>query len=322
MVGSALVVAGILHPLVAGSRTALAAPLRQGRPAVQGSLGVLPVGARDQMASIPAPPGLAPLAGRASVGVWMAEGLAARMLGILRMPPASSASAVAPDGLSLPGSVAVSVVVKGKTHDVLTNAATVRQLLSAMGIEPDWNDRVAPSLQTPILRAPSIRYVNVHLNTVTVTSGVPFAVYSSYSSKLPVGRVQVTQRGREGRVVRTYRVRLEDGREVTRRLLSQRVTLQPVAERRIVGVPPLAAGTSHQRVGEASWYDHPGLTAASPWLPFGTRVTVTNLSNGKSVTVVINDRGPFGGRVIDLSRDAFAAIAPLGAGVCQVRLAW
>ena len=319
---SALAVAGLAHSLVGSGRTALASGLYQARPPVQGSLGVLPDGARDQVESMPAAPGLAPLAGRHSVGVWMAEGLAARMLGILRVPPASSASAVAPDGLSLPGSVAVTVVVKGKTHDVLTNATTVRQLLSAMGIEPDWNDRVAPSIQTPILRAPRIRYVDVSLSSITVASALPFAVYSTSSTKLPVGKIEVTQRGRSGSVVRTYRVRLEDGTEVSRRLLSQRVTLQPVAERRVVGVPPLAAGTSSQRIGEASWYDHPGLTAASPWLPFGTRVVVTNLSNGRSVTVVINDRGPFGGRIIDLSRDAFAAIAPLGAGVCQVRLAW
>jgi len=51
-------------------------------------------------------------------------------------------------------------------------------------------------------------------------------------------------------------------------------------------------------------------------------VSVTNLANGRTVTVTINDRGPFGGRIIDLSEQAFARIAPLSAGVCQVRLAW
>jgi rare lipoprotein A len=51
-------------------------------------------------------------------------------------------------------------------------------------------------------------------------------------------------------------------------------------------------------------------------------VTVTNLDNGKSVTVVINDRGPYGGRSIDLSEEAFAQIAPLGQGVAHVRLTW
>ncbi len=75
-------------------------------------------------------------------------------------------------------------------------------------------------------------------------------------------------------------------------------------------------------MGDASWYDHPGITAASPWLPFGTEVTVRNLENGKTVTVVINDRGPFGGRIIDLSREAFSRIAPLSQGVCRVRITW
>jgi peptidoglycan lytic transglycosylase len=77
-------------------------------------------------------------------------------------------------------------------------------------------------------------------------------------------------------------------------------------------------------VGEAVWYDPPwsGFTAAHPWLPFGSKVTVTNLATGASVTVVVNDRGPFGGRDIDLSREAFAQIASLSQGVCRVRLAW
>ena len=79
------------------------------------------------------------------------------------------------------------------------------------------------------------------------------------------------------------------------------------------------------QVGMATWYDPPwsGLTAAHPWLPKGTYVTVTDLESGRSVTVVIDDRGPFGtGRVIDLSPEAFEVLAPLGRGVLQVRLDW
>lgn len=67
---------------------------------------------------------------------------------------------------------------------------------------------------------------------------------------------------------------------------------------------------------------NPGaLTAAHRTLPFGTRVRVTNRSNGRSVVVTINDRGPFvGGRVIDLSRAAAQAISMTGAGVAAVSL--
>jgi rare lipoprotein A len=61
------------------------------------------------------------------------------------------------------------------------------------------------------------------------------------------------------------------------------------------------------------------LTAAHLTLPFGTVVKVTNLENGNSVNVRINDRGPYiTGRVIDLSRSAFESIAHPGQGVIYV----
>lgn len=60
------------------------------------------------------------------------------------------------------------------------------------------------------------------------------------------------------------------------------------------------------------------MTAAHKTLPMGTRVRVTNLANGKSVEVKINDRGPYiKGRVIDLSRGAFQQIAPLKQGIIK-----
>ncbi len=61
-------------------------------------------------------------------------------------------------------------------------------------------------------------------------------------------------------------------------------------------------------------------TAAHRTLPFGSIVEVTNLANGESVNVKINDRGPYGpGRVIDLSSSAFSEIASLGTGVINVQ---
>lgn len=62
-------------------------------------------------------------------------------------------------------------------------------------------------------------------------------------------------------------------------------------------------------------------TAASPNIPFGTKVKVTNLTNGKSVKVRINDRGPFvKGRIIDLSKKAARKIDMIRKGVAPVRL--
>ena len=63
------------------------------------------------------------------------------------------------------------------------------------------------------------------------------------------------------------------------------------------------------------------LTAAHPTLPFQTFIEVTNLDNGKRVTVRITDRGPFAkGRILDLSHAAARAIEMLGPGTARVRL--
>ncbi len=64
-----------------------------------------------------------------------------------------------------------------------------------------------------------------------------------------------------------------------------------------------------------------GLTAAHRTLPFGTKVKVINISNGKSVTVRVNDRGPFSqGRVIDLSKKAAKRIGMISTGVAVVEI--
>ena len=63
------------------------------------------------------------------------------------------------------------------------------------------------------------------------------------------------------------------------------------------------------------------LTAAHPTLPFGTKLRVTNVASGKSVTVRINDRGPYvPGRVVDVSYSAANALGMVGKGVANVKL--
>ena len=68
-------------------------------------------------------------------------------------------------------------------------------------------------------------------------------------------------------------------------------------------------------------YSKRSYTAAHPTLPFDTRVKVTNLDNGRSAWVRINDRGPFAeGRVIDLSRAAARKLRMTETGTARVRL--
>lgn len=68
-------------------------------------------------------------------------------------------------------------------------------------------------------------------------------------------------------------------------------------------------------------FDPDDLTAAHRTLPFGTRVRVTNLANGRSVVVRINDRGPYAaGRIIDVSRAAAERLGMVRRGVVYVRI--
>lgn len=84
-------------------------------------------------------------------------------------------------------------------------------------------------------------------------------------------------------------------------------------------------GTSGTVTASGERFDHNALTAASWQYPFGTRIKVTNLKNGKSTVVRITDRGPSKklvkkGRLVDLSKGAFKSIAPLSDGVIPVSM--
>jgi len=93
------------------------------------------------------------------------------------------------------------------------------------------------------------------------------------------------------------------------------------------------AAAAKTQVGHASWYaltsrtasgercNPDALTAAHRTLPFGTRVKVTNIRNGKSVVLRINDRGPFAkGRIIDVTRKAAHVLGFHAAGSARVKI--
>jgi rare lipoprotein A len=76
-----------------------------------------------------------------------------------------------------------------------------------------------------------------------------------------------------------------------------------------------------RRTASGEHFDRRELTAAHRSLPFGTRVQVTNLDNGRKVFVKINDRGPHTGkRIIDISQAAAREIGLVGRGVGKVRI--
>ncbi len=101
----------------------------------------------------------------------------------------------------------------------------------------------------------------------------------------------------------------------------------------VSGAQAMTSIDAFQQCGKASWYKLGGttasgeradpneLTAAHRTLPFGTLVDVTNLSNGKTITVRINDRGPYSkGRVIDVTYAAAKKLGFIRKGVTRVHV--
>ncbi len=82
-----------------------------------------------------------------------------------------------------------------------------------------------------------------------------------------------------------------------------------------------AAKFQGRRTASGETFNNSAMTAAHRSLPFGTQVKVTNVRNGRSVVVRINDRGPYAkGRIIDLSKAAAKKIGVSRSGVARVKL--
>jgi hypothetical protein len=203
---------------------------------------------------------------------------------------------------------------------VLTNATTVGQLLRAMKIRLSASSMVRPAPHTALTTGRSVRVSRVTRVRKTVTASIPFPTVVHYTTNLAAGQSVVRSSGSNGTARRTVVSTYLNGRLISRRIVASQVIVAPVEQVVLKGTSKTPGGS---RVGVASWYGCSGYHAASPWLPFGTVVHVLNVENGRSVSVVINDRGPYGpGRIIDLCSPAFSAIAPLRQGLAHVRITW
>lgn len=203
------------------------------------------------------------------------------------------------------------------TYSVL--ATSVGEALAEAGVPLDEDDMVQPNKETVASRGVVVTVTRVEIKEQIVEKAVAFEKKTNEDGELSWRKNVVTQKGEKGLDRLVYRVSSHDGKEVNRKLLRTERVKEPVTEIVTQGTY-VKLGKSHS--GGASWYAWTGtMAAANPWLPKGSYVKVTNTENGKSVIVVINDRGPFvPGRIIDLDKVAFAKIASVGAGVINVKM--
>lgn len=213
----------------------------------------------------------------------------------------------------------IRIVVDGSEQLVSATTVSAEEVIIHAGIALDDDDLVTPLRESAVSDNTKIVITRVEVREEIKEAKIPFITKTEDDDELSWRKKIVKQKGENGTRTTTYRVSYHNGKEVNRKTLSTEVTKEPVAEIVTQGTY-VKTGKAHR--GAASWYAWTGtMAAANPWLPKGSYVRVTNMDNGKSVIVVINDRGPFvPGRIIDLDKVAFEKIASIGAGVINVKM--
>ena len=250
----------------------------------------------------------------------------------------------------------VTVTIGGKTQKI-TAVGTVADALKAAKVEVDSSDAVNPGLGTPLSDGMKITLTMVDQKSQKRRVAVPCSTKKVEDSSLPKGEIKVITKGVNGINEETWTVVFKDGKKVSEKKVSSKVVNAPVTQVVKVGTKTASSSSPSTRSSSASHrstasqssdpvtsgttclastygegdgtaggptasgetFDPSAFTAASKTLPLGSTIRVTNVSNGRTVTVRINDRGPYvGGRCLDLSTAAMNAIAP-GQGLVTVR---
>ncbi|HET7783310.1 MULTISPECIES: transglycosylase family protein [Micrococcaceae] len=164
----------------------------------------------------------------------------------LGVASASSVSAPKDAQLSVAGSYvsistpkSVSIVADGKVDTATTTAATVGKVLEDAGLALGANDRTSQPANAHVVNNMVIKVSRVDTGqTAVATEDVPFEIVTSESAELLKGEKEVTQEGVAGKLEKTFKLVLVDGREASRTLVSETVAVQPVPEKVTVGTKP------------------------------------------------------------------------------------
>ncbi|GAE78111.1 rare lipoprotein A precursor [Cutibacterium acnes JCM 18918] len=234
----------------------------------------------------------------------------------------------------------VTVTIGGKTQKI-TAVGTVADALKAAKVEVDSSDAVNPGLGTPLSDGMKITLTMVDQKSQKRRVAVPFSTKKVEDSSLPKGEIKVITKGVNGINEETWTVVFKDGKKVSEKKVSSKVVNAPVTQVVKVGTKTASSSSPSTRSSSASHrstasqssdpvtsgttclastygegdgtaggptasgetFDPSAFTAASKTLPLGSTIRVTNVSNGRTVTVRINDRGPYvGGRCLIFQR--------------------
>ncbi|MGF9647539.1 transglycosylase family protein [Pseudarthrobacter oxydans] len=150
--------------------------------------------------------------------------------------PTDAQLSVAGSFVSISTPKSVSIVADGKVETATTTAATVGKVLEDAGLTLGANDRSSQPANAHVVNNMVIKVSRVDTGQTAVTAAdVPFTSEIIESTDMFKGEKEVTQAGSAGKVEKTFKLVLVDGREASRTLVSETVTAQPVTEKITVG---------------------------------------------------------------------------------------
>lgn len=205
----------------------------------------------------------------------------------------------------------------GKRRVYRTLAKTIKDFFDEQNIKLGEEDKVEPSITSSVSKNLEINITRVSETKITENVDINFKTIRKEDSNLERGKTKVVSVGQKGQKVRVYKVRRENGKEVSRTLIEEKIKSLPQDQVVVYGTKVDVLGK-----GYATWYTKRlSMVAACNFLPKGTRIRVVNLANGKSVVVTVIGGGiQSSGIVVDLSYDAFSVLADPNQGVISVRL--
>jgi len=214
----------------------------------------------------------------------------------------------------------IKIKVDGKTIEKNVFAKKVKDTLEEVGVVLNPSDKVEPELGEFISTNLEIIVTRIDHKEITKTEDVDYKTLEKKDKNLKWRTKKIKQKGKKGKREVKYLVTYKNGKEVKREKLSSKITEEPTDEITVIGTK-IKVGKKQK--GLASWYAYTGkMAAASITFPKGTWLRVTAVNSGKQIFVVVNDYGPatYTGKILDLDKVAFKKLAPLGAGVIEVKI--
>ncbi len=213
----------------------------------------------------------------------------------------------------------VKIIVDGETREKISWAKTVEDILLEEKIILGHADIVEPPILTRLKDGLEIKITRIKTEEIVEEEPIDFKTVEVKDKEVDWGQKEVSQTGEKGTRETRYKITYENGRVVSKEKLETKITQEPISEIVKIGTK-LRVGQSDS--GIASWYATDSDSCSSRDFPAGTWLRVTNQINGKQTFVRVEGYGPQAGtgKLIDLSRDSFRKIAPLGQGTTRVKV--